>query len=83
MCATKLYSNYSFFSKTKSFYSKLKVVGVCRPGHCGNTAIATRLFLRLRGFFKKAWHFKNIFREFEDIFREFEDIFREVEAIFN
>jgi hypothetical protein len=34
--------------------------------HCGNAAIAARLFfLRMRGFFKNGWHFKDVFRDFE------------------
>jgi hypothetical protein len=37
-----------------------------RTGHCGNAAIASRLFFEnVRLFFKNAWHFKDIFREFE------------------
>jgi hypothetical protein len=41
------------------------------------------LFLRMRGFFKNAWHFKDIFREFEAFLKIsilFEDIFREFEV---
>jgi hypothetical protein len=56
------------------------------PGS-GNAAIVARLFFEnARLFFKNAWHFKNIFREFEtflNISILFEDIFREIEAYFN
>jgi RNase H len=34
--------------------SSIEDVGQGRPSHCGNAAIATRLF------FKNAWHFKDI-----------------------
>jgi hypothetical protein len=35
-------------------------------GHCGNAEITARLFFEnSRLFFRNAWHFKDIFREFE------------------
>jgi hypothetical protein len=51
-------------------------------GHCGNAAIATRLyFSECEAFFlKKTWHFNDIFRQFLKISILFEDIFREIEA---
>jgi hypothetical protein len=40
-----------------------------RNGHCGNAAIATRLFFEnARLFLKIAWHFNNICRKFEAFF---------------
>jgi hypothetical protein len=43
-------------------------------------------FLRMPGFFKNAWHFKDIFRECEAFLKisiRFEYIFREIEAFFD
>jgi hypothetical protein len=48
--------------------------------------VARLFFWRMRVFFKKAWHFKNIFREFVAFLKIsilYEDIFREIEAFFN
>jgi hypothetical protein len=65
-----------------------------QTGHCGNAAIATRLyFLRKRGLFlKNAWKFKDIFSRFEaflnlfEVFSKisilFEGIFKELEAFY-
>jgi hypothetical protein len=41
--------------------------GQRRTGHCGNVAIAARIFFRecVAFFSKNAWHFKDIFREIE------------------